>query len=99
MALMVQPHSRGEAWQHLRDHWPEMEQKYARFQAHRIWESTEGLNRPVWEAEVREHLSRLHLDLGGMVLQQILERLRVAVALYERESAPLSAYLGRHFPA
>jgi puromycin-sensitive aminopeptidase len=97
MTSLKQPHSRGLAWQHLKSHWPEMKEKYAEHSAQRIWEGTVELNRPEWEAEVREYVARIKLDLGGKVVQQTLERLHVGVVMRQREAAALRDYLVSRF--
>jgi len=93
MALLKLPHSRGLAWQHLKSHWPEMMEKYAEHSAQRIWEGTVELTRPEWEAEVRDYVARIKLDLGGKVVQQTLERLHVGVVMRQRDAGGLRDYL------
>ncbi|MGH2621708.1 MAG: M1 family metallopeptidase [Anaerolineales bacterium] len=97
LALLTRPHSRALAWEHLKSRWSEMEGKYPRFAAHRIWEGTVELNRPEWEAEVREVVGRIKLDLGGKLVQQHLERLHVGVVMRQRVAAPLREYLTSRF--
>ncbi len=98
MASLMQPHSRGLAWQHLKTHWPEMKEKFPRFILHWVWLGITELTRPNWEAEVREYVARIKLDLGGKVVRQYLERLHVGVLMYQREAAPLREYLTSHYP-
>ena len=96
-AALMQPHSRGQAWQHLKNRWPEMAEKYPRFIFRWVWVGITALTRPDWEAEVREYIAGIKLDLGGKVVQEYLERLHVGVLLYQRENAQLRAYLTSRF--
>ena len=93
MALLMQRHSRGLAWQHLKARWPEIQGKFHEFTFQWIWSGTVELSRPEWEAEVREYIASAKLELGGKVVQQTLERLHVGVVMYQREAAPLREYL------
>ncbi len=97
MALLRHSHSRALAWQHLKSRWPEMREKYAEHSAQRIWEGSVELTRPQWEAEVREYVSRIKLDLGGKVVEQTLERLHAGVVMVLRETAALRDYLTSRF--
>jgi puromycin-sensitive aminopeptidase len=93
MASLMQPHSRGPAWEHLKRRWPEMMEKFPEFIFQWLWHGIIGLNRPEWEADVREYVARVKLDLGGKIVQQTLERLHVGVVMYQRETAALRDYL------
>ena len=96
-ASLMQPHSRGLAWQHLKARWPEMTEKFPRFIFQWVWLGVTELSRPEWEAEVREYVTRIKLDLGGKIVQQYLERLHVGVLMYQRETPALRDYLVSRF--
>jgi puromycin-sensitive aminopeptidase len=96
-AALMQPHSRGLAWQHLKARWPEMTEKFPRFIFQWVWLGVTELSRPEWEAEVREYVTRIKLDLGGKIVQQYLERLHVGVLMYQRETPALRDYLVSRF--
>ena len=97
MSLLMQPHSRALAWEHLKSHWPEMKEKYPEFALQWIWRGIVELSRPEWEADVRDYVRRVGLDLGGKTLQQSLERLHVGAVMRQREAVPLRDYLVSRF--
>jgi len=60
-----------------------------------LCEGLVGLATPELERGVRDFVATHRISLGGNVVERELERLRVAVALREREAAALRAYLRR----
>jgi puromycin-sensitive aminopeptidase len=61
----------------------------------RLFDGVTALVRPEWEAEVRAFFPAHGIELGGKILDQYLEQLRVAVRFREREAARIAAYLAR----
>jgi puromycin-sensitive aminopeptidase len=59
-----------------------------------MFEGVSALARPEWEEEVRAFFPAHGIELGGKVLDQYLEQLRVAVRFREREAARIAGYLG-----
>jgi puromycin-sensitive aminopeptidase len=86
---------RGLAWEFVKAHWETMARLYPPSAYRWMWEGVTGLTRPRWEAEVREFFAAHNIQLGGKVVEQYLEELRVGVRFHEREAGPLAALLGR----
>ena len=60
-----------------------------------LCEGLAGLATPELERGVREFVAAHRVSLGGNVLARELERLRIVVALREREAVALRTYLTR----
>src|SRR2546421_275762 len=55
----------------------------------RMMEGITGLATPELERDVQQFIKDRQVDLGGKIIQQYLEQLRIVVRLRERESAAL----------
>jgi puromycin-sensitive aminopeptidase len=86
---------RGLAWEFVKAHWETMARLYPPSAYRWMWEGVTGLTRPWWEAEVREFFAAHDIQLGGKVVEQYLEELRVGVRFHEREAGLLAALLAR----
>jgi len=94
--LLMGPHSRELAWAFVKEHWAEMERLYpSQSGLRRLCEGITGLATPALERDARAFFATRTVAFGGKTLTQYLERLRVAVAFQERETAPLRVYLAR----
>lgn len=94
--LLMGAHSRELAWGFVKEHWEEMERRYpSQSGIRRLCEGITGLATPALERDVRAFFATRNVAFGGKTLLQYLERLRVAVAFQERETAPLEVYLAR----
>ncbi|MGH7357707.1 MAG: M1 family metallopeptidase [Candidatus Rokuibacteriota bacterium] len=87
--------ARGLAWEFVKGHWETMRRLYPPSAFRRVFDGVSALVRPEWEAEVRAFFPAHGIELGGKILQQYLEQLRVGVRFREREAARIAAYLGR----
>ena len=94
-AMLLTVHGREQAWTFVKKHWETMDRLYPKHGLRRMAEGVVGLVTPELEADVHRFFHERTIELGGKTLEQYLEQLRVAVALRERESAALSAYLAR----
>jgi puromycin-sensitive aminopeptidase len=94
-SLLAAVHSRGLAWDFLKEHWQTMARQYPGSAYRRMYEGLTGLVSPEWEREVGTFFAEKGISLGGKTLEQYLEQLRVAVRFQEREGAALAAYLAR----
>jgi puromycin-sensitive aminopeptidase len=94
-AMLMLPHARELAWDFVTKQWDTMDRLYPKHGLRRMAEGVIGLATPELEADVHRFFQERRIDLGGKTLEQYLEQLRVAVALRERESAGLAAYLAR----
>ncbi|MEI8190307.1 MAG: M1 family metallopeptidase [candidate division NC10 bacterium] len=93
--LLVGVHSRAQAWSFVKEHWDEMERLYPSLSGlARMCEGITALATPVLEADVRQFFALRTVVLGGKILEQYLEQLRIAVAFREREADGLAMYLG-----
>jgi puromycin-sensitive aminopeptidase len=90
-ALLVNTCSRYQAWEFVKQHWEEMIRKFPDNAMPRMCEAIVGLLER--ETEVHEFFQAHRVRLGGKIIDQHLERLRVAVAFRKRESANLAAAL------
>jgi puromycin-sensitive aminopeptidase len=94
--LLMGVHSRELAWEFVKERWEQMERLYpSQSGLRRLCEGVTGLVTPALERDVRAFFANRSVAFGGKTLLQYLERLRVAVAFRERETAPLRAYLAR----
>jgi puromycin-sensitive aminopeptidase len=90
-ALLLNHTCRYEAWDFVKEHWEEMIRKFPDAALPRMCEAIVGLLDR--EAEVHEFFQAHRVRLGGKIIDQHLERLRVAVAFRRREGANLAATL------
>jgi puromycin-sensitive aminopeptidase len=90
-SLLLNHTCRYEAWDFVKKHWEEMIRKFPDAALPRMCEAIVGLLDR--EAEVHEFFQAHRVRLGGKIIDQHLERLRVAVAFRRREGANLAATL------
>jgi len=90
-ALLLNTVCRYEAWDFVKKHWEEMIRKFPDAALPRMCEAIVGLLDR--EAEVHEFFQAHRVRLGGKIIDQHLERLRVSVAFRRREGANLAATL------
>ena len=86
---------RGLAWEFVKGHWETMRRLYPPSAFRRLFDGVSALVRPEWEDEVRAFFPAHGIELGGKILDQYLEQLRVGVRFREREAARIAAYLAR----
>jgi puromycin-sensitive aminopeptidase len=82
-----------KAWQFIRDNWDEMVKAYPDNSIVRMAGGVRSLNTPELAAEIEEFFKSHKVPTGELTMQQHLEKLRVNVALRQRESAKLAAAL------
>jgi puromycin-sensitive aminopeptidase len=70
-----------------------MDRLYPKHGLRRMCDGVTGLVTPELERDVHTFFAARRIDLGGRVLEQYLEQLRIAVALREREAQALATYL------
>jgi puromycin-sensitive aminopeptidase len=97
-AILVSVWGRGLAWEFVKGHWETMRRVYPPSAFRRVFDGVSALCRPEWEEEVRAFFPAHGIELGGKILDQYLEQLRVAVRFREREAASIAAYLGQRRP-
>ena len=90
-SLMLNTTCRYEAWDFVRAHWDEMLRKFPDAALPRMCEAIVALLDR--EAEVHEFFQAHRVRIGAKIIDQHLERLRVAVAFRRREGATLAATL------
>lgn len=86
-------HSREAAWRFVQANWQVLGQKLPSPVLKRMYEGVTGLATPQLEQEVNQLFEANKIDLGGKVLAQILEQLRILIRLREREGEELHSYL------
>jgi puromycin-sensitive aminopeptidase len=94
-AMLASVWARGLAWEFVKGHWETMRRLYPPSAFRRLFDGVSALVRPEWEAEVRAFFPAHGIELGGKILDQYLEQLRVAVRFREREAGRVAAYLRR----
>ena len=94
-SILVSVWGRGLAWEFVKGHWETMRRHYPPSAFRRVFDGVSALVRTEWEAEVRAFFPAHGIELGGKILEQYLEQLRVAVRFREREAARIAAYLAR----
>ncbi len=94
-ALLVSVHSRGLAWDYVKDTWETMARQYPGSAYRRMYEGVTALVSPEWERDVREFFPARKIVLGGKTLEQYLEQLQIAVRFQEREGTALAGHLAK----
>jgi puromycin-sensitive aminopeptidase len=79
-----------DAWGFIRDHWDELKDRFSPPNVIVLASGTRFLTDPAVVADVQSFFADHDIPQNRLVLQQILERQRIAAALHER-SAPLLA--------
>jgi puromycin-sensitive aminopeptidase len=92
-AMLGSVWARGLAWEFVKGHWETMRRLYPPSAFRRMFDGVSALVRPEWEAEVRAFFPAHGIELGGKILDQYLEQLRVAVRFREREAARITSCL------
>ncbi len=92
-AMLTSVWARRLAWEFVKGHWESMRRLYPPSAFRRMFEGVSALARPEWEEEVRAFFPAHGIELGGKILDQYLEQLRVAVRFREREASPIAGYL------
>ncbi|HSE92344.1 MAG TPA: M1 family metallopeptidase [Methylomirabilota bacterium] len=94
-SVLMSVYGRERAWAFVKRHWDTMDRLFPKHGLRRLCEGFTGLTTPALERDVHAFVRERKISLGGRTLDQYLEQLRVAVALRERESERLVAYLAR----
>ncbi len=74
------------AWEFVKKNWDTMDRLYPKQGLRRMCEGIVGLATPALERDVKKFFRERKVDLGGRILEQYLEELRIAVTLRERLS-------------
>jgi puromycin-sensitive aminopeptidase len=94
-AALMSVHARELAWRFVKERWDQMDRLFPKHGLRRMCEGVIGLATPDLERDVHGFFTERKIHLGGRILEQYLEQLRVAVRLGEREGAPVAGYLAR----
>lgn len=79
-ALLLNPYGRAHAWSFMKEHWEEMLQQYPDNAIVRMCDGITGLATPDLEADADRFFAMHPVKQGGKIMEQHLEKLRVAVA-------------------
>ena len=90
--LLLNTQQRERAWQFLKDNWDAMLSHYPGSTVPRMCEGVTGLVTPALEAEVTAFFADHPVKGGEKMVQQHLEKLRIAVACQQRELDNLRDY-------
>jgi puromycin-sensitive aminopeptidase len=94
-SLLMNTDGRERAWMFMKEHWEQMLRQYPDNSIVRMCEGIIALVTPQLETEVREFFAAHPVKQGAKTMEQHMEKLRIAVACKQRESANLAAYLAR----
>ncbi|MDA0676805.1 MAG: ERAP1-like C-terminal domain-containing protein, partial [Chloroflexi bacterium] len=83
-----------QVWRYIVQHWDEMVKAYPDNAIVRMAGGIRALSKPAIAAEIEKFFETHKVPTGELTMQQHLEKLRVNVALRERESANLEKLLG-----
>jgi puromycin-sensitive aminopeptidase len=83
------------AWQFVKDNWAQLTKLYPNSGVVRMAEGADALNTPELEADVKAFFATHKVKGAGKAIDQMLEKLRVAVLLRERELPVLTAAFGQ----
>ncbi|MBI4529021.1 MAG: M1 family metallopeptidase [Deltaproteobacteria bacterium] len=79
-ALLWNPEGRERAWRFMKEHWEEMLQRYPDNSIARMCEGITALATPQLEADVSNFFASHPVKQAGKIIEQHLEKLRIAVA-------------------
>ncbi len=96
-AVLQNVHARSLAWEFVKQRWDDMDRLFPKQGLRRMCGGITALATPELERDVRSFFESRKIDLGGRVLAQYLEQLRVFTAFRERALTGLSRYL-QHIP-
>jgi puromycin-sensitive aminopeptidase len=94
-AMLSSVWARGLAWEFVKAHWETMRRLYPPSAFRRVFDGVSALVTPEWEAEVRAFFPAHGIELGGKILEQYLEQLRIGVRFRQREATRIATYLAR----
>jgi puromycin-sensitive aminopeptidase len=77
------------AWEFVKEHWEEINEKYPRNTIARLLTGVRALSKPDQAADVEAFFEDHDVPQGRLMLQQHLEKMRINVAFRERESGRL----------
>jgi len=92
-SMLMNVEARELTWAFIKSQWDTMDRLYPKHGLRRMCEGVTGLVTPELERDVHAFFASRQIDLGGRVLEQYLEQLRIAVALREREGAGVTGSL------
>jgi puromycin-sensitive aminopeptidase len=92
-SMLMNVEARELTWVFIKAQWDTMDRLYPKHGLRRMCEGVTGLVTPELERDVHAFFAGRQIDLGGRVLEQYLEQLRIAVALREREGPTLATLL------
>ena len=91
--LLMNVYGRERAWTFVKEHWDRMDAVFPKNGLRRMCDGVTGLATPELERDVRKFFSSRKIDLGGKILEQYLEQLRVLVRFRDQQGITLSRYL------
>ncbi len=94
-ALLMNTEGRDLAWQFLQERWDEMLEQFPDVSIVRMCEGIVALVTPELEAQVNTFFTDHPVPNAGKMMEQHLEKLRVAVACQQREAENLREYFER----
>ena len=95
-AILGNVYGRELAWAFVKSNWEKMDQMFPKQGLRRMCGGIVSLATPELERDVRDFFTTRKIDLGGKTLDQILEQLRIAVTVRERDTRALHTYLDRY---
>jgi aminopeptidase N len=93
-SMLMSVDARELTWSFVKAQWDTMDRLYPKHGLRRLCEGVTGLVSSELERDVHAFFAERKIDLGGRVLEQYLEHLRIAVALRDREGQTLAARFG-----
>jgi puromycin-sensitive aminopeptidase len=94
--LLLNTGLRERAWHFMKMHWDEMRRQYPDNSIGRMCEGILSLVTPELEADVIDFFAAHPVKQADKIIQQHLEKLRVAVAGKARDTAAIAGYLQRY---
>jgi puromycin-sensitive aminopeptidase len=94
-SMLMYVDARELTWTFIKAQWDTMDRLYPKHGLRRMCEGVTGLVTAELERDVHAFFADRKVDLGGRVLEQYLEQLRIGVALRDREADAVGAVLAR----
>lgn len=92
-AMLLSVYSRELTWDFVKANWDHMDRLFPKQGLRRMCGGIVGLPTSELEQDVHEFFTSRKIDLGGKILDQYLEQLRIAVAFREREGPTIKTSL------
>jgi len=95
-AVVGNPAGRDEAWDFIRQHWPELEKAGGPFASAEVVQSTDVFCSPTMRDQVTEFFTAHKVAAADRTYRQSIERINNCIDLKSQQEPQLASWLGQH---